>query len=140
LDAAPAGISAFCRGLVAPLLHQHVKFGAMLVDRMPQQNGSPRSVTNISFRCHVLPGSRRADDSSPRQPERALSPSWNPTFKDGFNLELSKYPGINASVTYIPMSTPLTINELNAMGGHGVTKLHIHTTPLITHLDLVYTF
>jgi Outer membrane protein W len=123
---------------LAPLLHQHVKFGAMLVDRMPQQKGSSRSVTNISFRCQV-PGLRRAHDSSLHQHERALSPSWNPTFEVGINLALGKYPGINASVTYIPISTPLTIDALNAMDMHGVTKLHIHTNPLITHLDLVYT-
>jgi hypothetical protein len=132
LDEAPAGISAYCRGLVAPLLHQHVKFGAMLVDRMPQQNGSPRSVTNISFRCQVLPGLRRAADSSPHQPERALSPSWNPTFEVGFNLELSKYPGINASVTDIPVSTPTHDQRIEC---HGYARLRSSRT-----WTLVYTF
>jgi hypothetical protein len=50
---------AFGSGFVAPLLQQDVEFGAMLVDRTPQQVWAPRSVTNISSRCHVLPGLRR---------------------------------------------------------------------------------
>jgi outer membrane protein len=70
----------------------------------------------------------------------SLSPSWNPTFEAGFNFALSKHLGINASVTYIPMSTTLTTDATNAMGSHDVTKLHIRTNPLITHLDLVYSF
>ncbi len=88
----------------------------------------------------MLPGLRRADDSSPHQPESALSPSWNPTFEVGFNLALSKHLGIKAWVTFIPTSTPLKTDLLDAVGMHGVTKLHVHTNPLITHLDLVYTF
>jgi outer membrane protein len=69
-----------------------------------------------------------------------LSPSWNPAFGAGFNFAINKRFGINASVTYIPMSSTLTTDATNAMGGHDVTKLHVRTNPLITHLDLVYTF
>ncbi|WP_341318436.1 hypothetical protein WN982_25655 [Paraburkholderia sp. IMGN_8] len=43
-------------------------------------------------------------------------------------------------MTFIPTSTPLKTDALDAVGMHGVTKLHVHTNPLITHLDLVYTF
>jgi hypothetical protein len=34
---ASAPEEAHCRSLVAPLLHQHVEFGTMLVDRSPSQ-------------------------------------------------------------------------------------------------------
>ncbi len=50
---------AFGGGLLAPLLHQDVEFDAMLVHRTPEQLGSPRSETNISSRCHMLPGLHR---------------------------------------------------------------------------------
>jgi hypothetical protein len=36
LNAAPPK-EALCCGLVATLLHQHIEFGAVLVDRPPQQ-------------------------------------------------------------------------------------------------------
>ncbi|MBC8751026.1 MULTISPECIES: OmpW/AlkL family protein [Paraburkholderia] len=72
--------------------------------------------------------------------DSSLSPSWNPTFKAGFNFALNKHLGINASVTYIPMSSTLTTDARTAAGSHIVTKLRIHPDPLITQPDLAYTF
>ncbi|MGF6598925.1 hypothetical protein P3T23_003642 [Paraburkholderia sp. GAS448] len=108
----------------------------MLVDRTSRQIRLARSVTNISSRCQVLPGLRRAADSGPTT--CALRSSWNATLAVGFTLARSNHL-IDASMTYIPMSTPLTPDALDATGMHGVTKLHIRTHPLIRHLKFVYT-
>jgi outer membrane protein len=70
----------------------------------------------------------------------SLSPSWNPVVEAGINYALSRHWSINASVTYIPLSTTLTTNAITASGTEIVTKMHITTNPLITHLDIVYTF
>ncbi|KVA06887.1 hypothetical protein WI41_15425 [Burkholderia latens] len=70
----------------------------------------------------------------------SLSASWNPTFEAGFNVALGKHLGLNVSAMYIPMSTTLTTDATNAAGTHDVTTLHVHTNPLITHVDLVYSF
>lgn len=70
----------------------------------------------------------------------ALSPSWNPTVELGMNYTLTKHWAINASLTYIPMSTTLTTNATTAAGTEIVTKLHIRNNPLITHLDIAYSF
>jgi hypothetical protein len=51
---------SFGCGRVAPLLQQDIEFGAVLVNGSPQHKGSPRSITNNSSRCQVLPGLRRA--------------------------------------------------------------------------------
>ncbi|AZQ53767.1 OmpW/AlkL family protein [Burkholderia cenocepacia] len=70
----------------------------------------------------------------------SLSASWNPAFEAGFNVALSKHLGINVSAMVIPMSTTLTTDARNAAGTHDVTTLRLHTNPLVTHLDLVYSF
>lgn len=70
----------------------------------------------------------------------SLSPSWNPVVEAGMNYALSKHWSIDASVTYIPLSTTLTTNARAASGAEIVTKMRIATNPLITHLDIAYTF
>jgi outer membrane protein len=70
----------------------------------------------------------------------SLSASWNPTFELGASYALSKHWAINASLSYIPMSTTLTTNARTAAGVDIVTKMRIRVNPLITHLDIAYTF
>lgn len=51
---------ALCRGLVAPPSHQTSRSPPCSLTARHNRYGSPRSVTNISSTCHVLPGLRRA--------------------------------------------------------------------------------
>lgn len=70
----------------------------------------------------------------------SLNSSWNPTFELGANYTLSKHWSINASLSYIPLSTTLTTNATTATGVDIVTKMRIRVNPLVTHLDIAYTF
>ncbi|KWF60947.1 OmpW/AlkL family protein [Burkholderia cenocepacia] len=70
----------------------------------------------------------------------SLSASWNPTFELGANYALGKHWSINASLSYIPLSTTLTTNATTAAGVDIVTKMRIKVNPLVTHLDIAYTF
>ncbi|SMF99474.1 OmpW/AlkL family protein [Burkholderia singularis] len=70
----------------------------------------------------------------------SLSPSWNPTFEFGANYAFSKHWSINASLSYIPLSTTLTTNATTATGVDIVTKMRVKVNPLVTHLDIAYTF
>lgn len=70
----------------------------------------------------------------------SLSASWNPTFELGANYALGKHWSINASLSYIPLSTTLTTHATTATGVDIVTKMRIKVNPLVTHLDLAYTF
>ncbi|MBZ5794534.1 outer membrane beta-barrel protein [Burkholderia contaminans] len=72
--------------------------------------------------------------------QASLSSSWNPAFELGLNYAMTKHWAIDAFVSYIPISTTLTTNVRTAEGTDVVTKLHIRTNPVITHLDLAYTF
>ena len=82
-----------------------------------------------------------SDSCGPGCSTRAsLSPSWNPVVEAGLNYAFSKHWSINASVTYIPLTTTLTTNATTAAGAEVVTKMRIKADPLITHLDMVYTF
>ncbi|VWC18691.1 OmpW family protein [Burkholderia lata] len=70
----------------------------------------------------------------------SLSASWNPTFELGANYVLAKHWSINASLSYIPLSTTLTTNAATASGVDIVTKMRIRVNPVVTHLDIAYTF
>ncbi|MDN7874941.1 OmpW/AlkL family protein [Burkholderia aenigmatica] len=70
----------------------------------------------------------------------SLSSSWNPAFELGTNYALDKHWSINASLSYIPLSTTLTTHASTATGVDIVTKMHIRVNPLVTHLDIAYMF
>ncbi|TCK84025.1 OmpW family outer membrane protein [Paraburkholderia sp. BL9I2N2] len=98
---------------------------------------------NYTWYSHtrITNGQFIGDSCGPGCTTRAsLSPSWNPVVEAGMSYALSKHWSINASVTYIPLSTTLTTNATTAVGTEIVTKMRIATNPLITHLDIAYTF
>ena len=69
-----------------------------------------------------------------------LSSSWNPTFTLGMSYRMTRNWAIDASATYIPLSTDLTTHAISADGTETVVKDHIKVDPVITRLELSYTF
>lgn len=89
----------------------------------------------------IVNGQFISDSCGPGCSTRAsLSPSWNPVVEAGFSYALGRHWSVSASLSYIPLSTTLTTNATTAAGVDIETKMRIRVNPLITHLDIAYTF
>jgi outer membrane protein len=70
----------------------------------------------------------------------SLSPSWNPVLDIGATYAITKHWSLGASLIYMPLSTTLTTRSTNVVGSEVVTKTKIRVNPLITLLNVLYTF
>lgn len=70
----------------------------------------------------------------------SLSPSWNPVLDVGATYSMTKHWSVGASLIYMPLSTTLTTRATTATGSEVVTKTKIRVTPLITLVNVAYTF
>lgn len=69
-----------------------------------------------------------------------LSTSWNPTASLGATYAITKHWSAGFALTYIPLTTTLTTYARTAAATEIVTKTKIRTNPLITLLNVSYTF
>jgi outer membrane protein len=69
----------------------------------------------------------------------SLASSWGPTFEFGVGYALNEHWGINASLSYLPMSTTMKI-EAEPVGINVVADLNIKVNPLIAKMNVLYTF
>ncbi|MBN3782864.1 OmpW family protein [Burkholderia sp. Ac-20345] len=69
-----------------------------------------------------------------------LSASWNPSFTVGLSYKISKKWAIDASATYIPLSTTLTSQTRSVTGVETVTKAQIKVHPIISRIEVSYSF
>ncbi|HDR8982660.1 OmpW family outer membrane protein [Burkholderia vietnamiensis] len=70
----------------------------------------------------------------------SASSSWNPVFEAGANYQFDKHWAVGFSVTYIPVSTDLTLTGHTATGMTVVSQTKLRIRPIVTFLNLSYAF
>ncbi|RQS24187.1 MULTISPECIES: OmpW/AlkL family protein [Burkholderia] len=70
----------------------------------------------------------------------SASSSWSPVFQAGFDYRISKHWAAGMSVTYVPTDTNVTLTGRTAAGTEIVSKTKVRLRPLMTFLNVSYTF
>lgn len=70
----------------------------------------------------------------------SASSSWSPVFQAGLDYRFSKHWAAGISLTYVPTDTNVKVSGRTAAGTEIVSETKVRLRPLMTFLNLSYTF